>query len=470
LKNTGFKVTDNPDIFQKVQNEDSINTLFESEDKPNKIKYSEWVKVQEDGKYRYKLKPLDMNITDYQNMFQEKFKEFSTHCHRVQHQFQEMRKLRKDLPTGHALGWMDFAENFNCTSVEQPQNAYWNNTSVTLHTMVVYLPDGEEHHSFVAVSDEMSHGPATVYAIIRKLVPYVKSIYSRLTDIHYLTDSPTSQYRNKTIFLILTLHKEEFGVSARWNYLEAGHGKGPCDGLGASVKRGANNAVIQNKAVIQDAEDFYSYTQSEACKSKVDYCYVSKQDVQKAKNDLDQYGDLKRVVGTMKMHAVCPMGVDERVVLTKELSCYSECCKLKPSSACSWEEHTLTAKSAQQRADHSQECQEDDIPKMGVADAQIDMFVAVMYDDEWYISQIAAIDAKKNEIQVKFMTKSQRGDQIILKWEAGGPVWVTEENLLCMISPLPVGQKKRSYILLDTEYAKAESCGMRFKSRKIPLP
>ena len=43
-----------------------------------------------------------------------------------------------------------------------------------------------------------------------------------------------------------------------WNDLEAGHGKGSCDGLGGTTKRIADNAIKQRKYVIQDAFDFFS--------------------------------------------------------------------------------------------------------------------------------------------------------------------------------------------------------------------
>jgi hypothetical protein len=71
--------------------------------------------------------------------------------------------------------------------------------------------------------------------------------------------------------------KEEFGVQARWNYLESGHGKGPCDGLGASVKRSADNAIKHGKASIQNTSDFFCYAQKtmEEGSSKVKYIYYT---------------------------------------------------------------------------------------------------------------------------------------------------------------------------------------------------
>ena len=49
------------------------------------------------------------------------------------------------------------------------------------------------------------------------------------------------------------------GCKASWHYLESGHGKSACDGVGGTTKRNADNAVKQNKAVIQDAMDFFAW-------------------------------------------------------------------------------------------------------------------------------------------------------------------------------------------------------------------
>ena len=75
--------------------------------------------------------------------------------------------------------------------------------------------------------------------------------------LDYWIDSPTSQHRNRTIFKIISCHKEHFGVTASWNVMEASHGKGPCDPIGGVAKRKADQAVKNGKYVIQDAIDFF---------------------------------------------------------------------------------------------------------------------------------------------------------------------------------------------------------------------
>lgn len=97
---------------------------------------------------------------------------------------------------------------------------------------------------------------------IKEIVKDVKLLDPEIKCIHYWTDSPTSQYRNKTIFHLVANHQETFGIDAKWNFFEAGHGKGPCDGLGGSTKRLADEAVKSGKVIIQDANDFFFYTVS----------------------------------------------------------------------------------------------------------------------------------------------------------------------------------------------------------------
>ena len=162
---------------------------------------------------------------------------------------------------------MDFSENYTCNSLEEIQSAYWNNCMITLHPVVIYYR-GEEnelkHTSYVYVSEVLSHNAAMVMSIIDKIMGVVKSLVPSVVCVHFWTDSPSSQYRNKTIFDLISKFPNLYGTLASWHYFECGHGKGPCDGIGGTTKRNADNAVKQGKAMIQDATDFYAWaTQNE---------------------------------------------------------------------------------------------------------------------------------------------------------------------------------------------------------------
>ena len=64
-------------------------------------------------------------------------------------------------------------------------------------------------------------------------------------------------------------------VTAVWNYFELGHGKGPCDGLGGTVKRMADTAIKTGKFMIQDASDFYTWVTEKSTFANVLFRFVA---------------------------------------------------------------------------------------------------------------------------------------------------------------------------------------------------
>lgn len=87
------------------------------------------------------------------------------------------------------------------------------------------------------MSDEMGHKSSTVLTFIDEIMPLIRDIDSAVSRIHNWSDSPASQYRNKHIFDLIANHEQTYKIPAWWNYFEAVHGKGPCDGLGGTCKR-----------------------------------------------------------------------------------------------------------------------------------------------------------------------------------------------------------------------------------------
>ena len=98
-----------------------------------------------------------------------------------------------------------------------------------------------------------------VGSVLRFVVlPYYRRNSPKYKSHSFLTDSPTSQHCKKSLYIIAH-HEELFGISAAWNYFEAGHGKGPCDGVGGTTKRTTDDAVKQRKFIILDVYVFYSW-------------------------------------------------------------------------------------------------------------------------------------------------------------------------------------------------------------------
>ena len=122
------------------------------------------------------------------------------------------------------------------------------------------------------------------------------------------------------MFRTILEHEELFHVHATWNYFESGHGKGPWDGVGGSVKHSADLA-IKKGLIFKTTSDFYNWgiTQKH---SVVTYRLVSEEEVTQATEQLEAMGKIP-IPGTMKIHSVIPVG-DKR--FTRDASCYSPCC------------------------------------------------------------------------------------------------------------------------------------------------
>ena len=63
--------------------------------------------------------------------------------------------------------------------------------------------------------------------------------------IFYFSDGAAAQYKNRKNFANLAYHEEDYGVPAEWHFFATSHGKGPCDGIGGTVKRLATKASLQ---------------------------------------------------------------------------------------------------------------------------------------------------------------------------------------------------------------------------------
>ncbi|KAL3885488.1 hypothetical protein ACJMK2_025541 [Sinanodonta woodiana] len=208
MRSLGLNLPKNPDAFIKEHdtNEKLKKTLETG--LPGMVKYTQRKKVVERKKSRCKEVDESVAKTNFIHLMDSQTSEFRK---RVKVQYQEMRNLRDN----EVMLWMDFAENFVCTSVEAFQSSYWNQAMVSLHTMAVCFPksQGQRLQSFVGVSDVLCHNATVVYTILKKLVPMLQSTYPSIKTIHYLTNSPKCQYRNKTIFKMLAAHNKDFGIA-----------------------------------------------------------------------------------------------------------------------------------------------------------------------------------------------------------------------------------------------------------------
>ena len=131
--------------------------------------------------------------------FLDYFDIFKAHHDRVITQYEQFLILKRQLSLVEATCQIDFAENYVCSFSQEITSAYYSEVQVTIHPAVFHFkaPDGTlQHKSVLVVSDETSHKAQTVYAFMKALMGWVKGNLPQIETLHYLSDSPTSQYRN----------------------------------------------------------------------------------------------------------------------------------------------------------------------------------------------------------------------------------------------------------------------------------
>lgn len=139
------------------------------------------------------------------------------------------------------------------------------------------------------------------------------------------------------MFNLVSKHTAVYGIRARWNYFESGHGKGPCDGLGGTIKRMADEAVKRGAIMIQDPKEFFDWSINSNMK-EVKFLFVEKTECKKKLEEISRM-KLKPVKGTMKLHTVAYDSVNAELCF-RETSCYCETC-LKGDLCDSWNRQTM---------------------------------------------------------------------------------------------------------------------------------
>jgi hypothetical protein len=105
---------------------------LDSKDLKNKlpalVKFSQWKKIEviekEKKKYVTRIVEIEKDRQDFADFLADQTAEFKGHVNRVYKQYEEIKRLKENLPTNHLLVQMDFVENYSCKSVEEIQTAY----------------------------------------------------------------------------------------------------------------------------------------------------------------------------------------------------------------------------------------------------------------------------------------------------------------------------------------------------------
>jgi hypothetical protein len=82
------------------------------------------------------------------------------------------------------------------------------------------------------------HFPKRLTAFFKENVPDISKIY-------YFSYGASAQYKNKNNFINFWHHNTDSGLNAEWHFFATSHGKGPCDGVGGTIKCLAAHSSLQ---------------------------------------------------------------------------------------------------------------------------------------------------------------------------------------------------------------------------------
>lgn len=130
---------------------------------------------------------------------------------------------------------------------------WWLKIQWSLHTAVYYSTQSEGPNNYTAntsfriVSENTRHDPVLICVHLEALINIIRELPPK-TNLHVLSDGPTTQYRNKSmIHLIATYLSKKFTIT--WHYSERGHGKGAPDEVGCCIKRLRDSCVASGQDV-----------------------------------------------------------------------------------------------------------------------------------------------------------------------------------------------------------------------------
>ncbi|CAB3257455.1 unnamed protein product [Arctia plantaginis] len=263
------------------------------------------------------------------NCLKLKLPTFMQHLANIINQHTVIRAIKENLTPLDGLLHIDFSENYCCKYGSEIQSAHFGGSKrqLSLHTCVYYSADYPPPTNFIktssicSVSENLRHDPVLICAHLTPVVERIKLLSPDLKNLHILSDGPTTQYRNKTMFYMIVnyLSKISNAETITWHFSEAGHGKGAPDGVGGCVKRTADNFVAHGGDVT-NIQDFVSCLQ-DRCKGieiiPIDDTLIT--EIQNVANG----NKCHPFKGTFKIHQLTWTAAEPNILHARRLSCIS---------------------------------------------------------------------------------------------------------------------------------------------------
>ncbi|KAJ8720812.1 hypothetical protein PYW08_006277 [Mythimna loreyi] len=140
--------------------------------------------------------------------FTDQLIKFKKHYFNIYHAYQMYKKCKETLSDTECIIHCDFSENYLAKLREEVQATHFgaSKQQFTLQTGVIYTKNeqGLQEKSFCTISPNNSHGPIAIWAHLTPVLEYIKRTSRNVTTLHFFSDGPTTQYRQKGNFYLMT--------------------------------------------------------------------------------------------------------------------------------------------------------------------------------------------------------------------------------------------------------------------------
>lgn len=200
-------------------------------------------------------------------------------------------------------------------------------SQLSLHTCVYYSTSRLPPQNFIktasicTVSENLRHDPVLICAHLTPVIEKIKLLSPDLKTLHILSDGPTTQYRNKTMFHMIVnyLSKISNADTIVWHFSEAGHGKGAPDGVGGCVKRTCDN-IVANGRDVSNIDSFINCLK-ENCKS-IEIIRIDEGCISEIQN-IATVNKCRPFKGTFQIHQLTWSAKEPSTLHARRLSCNS---------------------------------------------------------------------------------------------------------------------------------------------------
>ena len=279
------------------------------------VQYKQWVSTD-----RSMLETISKTADEFVELFCEQLKLLLTHSFVAKQQSLFQMEVKSYLQAGVFQVIADFSENYSFVLQDEAQGFHWNNSQATVHPfMVYYMESGKlQQLTYVIISDCLHHDTVAVYVFQKCLIEFLLTKFVP-QKILYFSDGAAAQYKNRKNFLNLCHHKADFGIDAEWHFFATSHGKGPCDGIGGTVKRLAARASLQRPYDHQIMTPRQLFEWASENISNVVFSYCTTDDYSRVETLLQgRFQKSRTIPGTQKLHCFIP--ISKTTVSTKVYS------------------------------------------------------------------------------------------------------------------------------------------------------